>query len=654
MFSSSYLLKLIGVFVTWSGILSFSVNASNEFKTIDEESLYKKGLEFRNASHSAEAINCFLPLAKEGYVKAQHNLAMAYYNLKEEHEAYGWFKYAADKGFQPSVNNLKRMDLFHLLLNDDVIIKIASFLDPKNFMSFSRLSKRDYSLSHDHSLVLSSELTILKGQICHNGTDELYYKMCRTKDGLKLVVSALEALKVDPSELKALAHKKMGVSRLLGYTPLIHKQLKDKIPFINELIKVTSELWKNEVCDNNAFAQFNYGYLLLASQQYLEASHHFERALNNGFIPASNAWAMCEIIRGEEEAYMPLILSMHYTAKMDDPVLLSDYSNLIDATLLILFHKEKTKELAYISGFRTYLRRDFVNAEKLFMFSATLNYPRAYLALSKIYSICGRIEDARKNILLGAQADNRAAQIKLALEYYGNGETGLGATWLNKAYTNTTSFYDAIIAYKIASFLIKQDRPNTRLYEFDAKMLFNFMQKKLEALEGENEGNQHSMEAKEVLELLKDNNKDRFYKRFSLLEKEYTLQKLFMHGKKLFDEGRILEAEKWWSLSALSGDSVSINNLGVIAKIRQDYTMAQKHFYTAAQKGYLIAVKNLAELGYLYWFAEDKVKAKQVWLLATEFNHIEAKNLLDLATIEQGEKEVSKEVLSWFLKKINN
>lgn len=122
--------------------LTEALSASNSFKEEGEEELYKKGIEYRNKGKFTEAIDCFGPLAEKKYVKAQHNLALCFYNLNNEKDAHHWFKSASDQGFSPSERNLKKMNLLFLASPDEILSHISSFLPMRDLSRFALSSKR--------------------------------------------------------------------------------------------------------------------------------------------------------------------------------------------------------------------------------------------------------------------------------------------------------------------------------------------------------------------------------------------------------------------------------------------------------------------------------------------------------------------------------
>jgi hypothetical protein len=113
------------------------------------EGMYRQGLLYRDGKEGYEkdltrAGAHFFPLAYEGDVKAQHNLAMVYYQWGNYGMAYQWLKKAADQNFQPSINNLGRMNLLCLLLPNDILSHVASFFRMEEVACFNLVSYRSH------------------------------------------------------------------------------------------------------------------------------------------------------------------------------------------------------------------------------------------------------------------------------------------------------------------------------------------------------------------------------------------------------------------------------------------------------------------------------------------------------------------------------
>lgn len=114
----------------------------------EEERLYKQGIKHRDDKNWVEAVKCFQPLtehqllAEQMILKAEHNLAFCFFNLGEEMEAYEWYQNASDRGFEPSTRNLRRMNLFYLLLPNELIAHIVTFFSMKDVLHFSLVAWR--------------------------------------------------------------------------------------------------------------------------------------------------------------------------------------------------------------------------------------------------------------------------------------------------------------------------------------------------------------------------------------------------------------------------------------------------------------------------------------------------------------------------------
>lgn len=110
------------------------------------EVLYQRGLILRNEKKYEEAKRYFQPLAEQGDMKAQHNLGLCCFYLKEEKAAYEWFKAARERGLQASANNIRKMNLLYVLLPDEMLQHILSFLPFNELKALRILSKKTDSL----------------------------------------------------------------------------------------------------------------------------------------------------------------------------------------------------------------------------------------------------------------------------------------------------------------------------------------------------------------------------------------------------------------------------------------------------------------------------------------------------------------------------
>lgn len=121
------------------------------FETPEEGALYNNGIKHRDDKKFAQAKECFLPLAEKGIVKAEHNLAMCFYsmsvgNIDAETSAYVYFKRAAKRGFEPSQRNVRKLNLFDILLSEDCFISTALFLGLQDLSHLGRRSRRAYGI----------------------------------------------------------------------------------------------------------------------------------------------------------------------------------------------------------------------------------------------------------------------------------------------------------------------------------------------------------------------------------------------------------------------------------------------------------------------------------------------------------------------------
>lgn len=138
--NKQYKLLVFSFFTLFSDISQ----ASNNYLSDDE--LYQRGIDFRNQKKYHLATRYFEPLASKGNERAQHNLGMCFYHLRNDTQAYEWFKKASDQNFKPSQNNIKKLNLFNILLSDELVDHIASFLSSKDISALNSVSKRTHRI----------------------------------------------------------------------------------------------------------------------------------------------------------------------------------------------------------------------------------------------------------------------------------------------------------------------------------------------------------------------------------------------------------------------------------------------------------------------------------------------------------------------------
>jgi uncharacterized protein len=134
------------------------------------EDMYRQGLLYRDGKEGYEknltrAGAHFLPLAYEGDVKAQHNLAMVYYQWGNYDMAYKWFKKAADQGFGVSVKNLKILIKEKaeslLRLPNELLLFIMPYLDNNSLLSLRVAAHRPATIVEEAFLRRASIKTSL-------------------------------------------------------------------------------------------------------------------------------------------------------------------------------------------------------------------------------------------------------------------------------------------------------------------------------------------------------------------------------------------------------------------------------------------------------------------------------------------------------------
>jgi TPR repeat protein len=70
---------------------------------------YDLGCKYYNDEDYVQAVNCWRPLAEEGYAPAQNDLAEAYSSgegvAKDYTQAFVWYRNAAEHGYAPAMYN---------------------------------------------------------------------------------------------------------------------------------------------------------------------------------------------------------------------------------------------------------------------------------------------------------------------------------------------------------------------------------------------------------------------------------------------------------------------------------------------------------------------------------------------------------------------
>lgn len=218
------ILTFISFFAS-SGILS----AMQPFVAEAEEVLYKKGVTYRDESKFENAIDCFRPLAEKKYVKCQHNLAFCLYNLGEEKEAYHWYSCAASQGFQPSKNNLKKMNLLYLLLPNELLVHLTSFLNLKELNNFQILSQ-------SASRVFISAITkpnLLTSKIPY--AQDLYSKFAKVNfDPIPKAIRLSRFAKSKNGSIKVYFFNEKHLREIVAETPSIDVCGENKIYFVRD------------------------------------------------------------------------------------------------------------------------------------------------------------------------------------------------------------------------------------------------------------------------------------------------------------------------------------------------------------------------------------------------------------------------------------
>lgn len=216
-------------------------SSTSFYRNEAEEALYKQGMRHLDQKEYQKAKDFFLPLAEKGHLEAEHNYAYCSYHLGEEIDAYCWFKHASNKGFNPAENHLNKMNLLYLLLPDDLLMHIASFLKMEHFAHFKCLSQRAYSVA--------------KNPMLKNGYDaEVLLKDVHFEPQPK-EIKILPWPKVDKGSIEVHFRDSQHLKQIATAIPLIGA--KDRIYFVKDehakgystLLPTVGELqWDHFVC----------------------------------------------------------------------------------------------------------------------------------------------------------------------------------------------------------------------------------------------------------------------------------------------------------------------------------------------------------------------------------------------------------------------
>jgi TPR repeat protein len=110
--------------------------------------MYQQGLLYRDGKiegfekdsflANAYAGANFYPLARQGDVKAQHNLAMIQYKVRNYISALKWFEKASQQGFEPSTRNLEKLrtEISKLELPFEMWLHISTYFDDRTLLAF--------------------------------------------------------------------------------------------------------------------------------------------------------------------------------------------------------------------------------------------------------------------------------------------------------------------------------------------------------------------------------------------------------------------------------------------------------------------------------------------------------------------------------------
>lgn len=100
-----------------------------------------------------EAISIFYPLAEKnderpGFAKAQHNLAHCSFLVGDLPVSLKFFRLAREQGLEASARNLSKFP-FMMLLSNELLTHIATFLDIQSLIAFMQTSRRLHHVAHE-------------------------------------------------------------------------------------------------------------------------------------------------------------------------------------------------------------------------------------------------------------------------------------------------------------------------------------------------------------------------------------------------------------------------------------------------------------------------------------------------------------------------
>ena len=594
-----------------------ALQAMDSFKEKAEEELYNKGIKHRNEKKFSEAKDCFLPLAEKGYVKAQHNLAMCYYKMDDEITAYAWLKLAAHKGFEPSSNNLRQMNLLYTLLSNELLVYIVSSLDVKDFGRFKRVSKRINVMGNSSACILSKNPEDIKLQILsHASLDDLYLKVKRTKNGFEQLALGFQSLANDTDALRTLAHSDSGAFRLLAFHPFFLKKFPFQIDTLNKLIKNAKILWKEEAKKDDPIADFNYGEIQLFNGEIKEASLSFEKAVAKGGSTALHN--ICAIgdkyyIEGKKEKAK---LCWELAAKFD------------------------RADAQYNLGVMANEQGNFDEALNWYVKAATKGHS---MALSNITIIGrkfyeeGKKEKAKKCWEYAAKFDDTHAQNNLGAMAEAQGNFDGALNWYVKAATKGHSAaISNIYAYGTKFYEEGKKEEARKWWEhaatFDhAVALFNL------GVMAEAQGN-----FDDALN---------WYVKATTKGHSEAIDNICAIASKFDEEGKNEKEKECWELAAKFDHADAQYNLGIMAGVQSNFDEALSWFVKAATKGHSAAINNICAIASDFGKEGKEKKARECWELAAKFDDAGAQFNLGIMASELGNFD---EALNWYVKAATN
>lgn len=619
-------------------------------KTKIFENMYAQGLLYRDGKvegyekdsfyATARAGAHFFPLAREGNVKAQHNLAMIYYGRSNYDGAYCWFQKAADQKFKPSEGNLKKLieEMDTTLLykfSNEVLIHVAYYLDYNSLLSLRVTAKRPASIVEE---TFRRRALIKTPLACLNTQNRKHSYPHTVSFCLRKHIWEIPNLEIRSLRVKSGAYTKSANfskiwnypgEKLLCYLGGPNPNIKEIIKkfYLNEPENVDSlelKLWSfshafdlstfnlNPPSNPNVFTLMglimNAQSLELAGRK--EVANKYLKQIANDFINCNDSGsasicfqftvdqreitALCnfeallkkqEIFERERTRYQKGVNCGDVTSQLNLGILL--YQQGMTQQAKHLLEKATSQGSNLACKYLMYLleQENLTQTERRYQEAADQGIGVAQYCIGSIFENKGNFEQAKKYYLMASEQGHAKAQFNLGNVCFNEGNIEQA-----KLYWNMADTQGHIIAPKSLALVAKKEREQIK------KSL------KLSADEGN------------VIDQSK----------LGILFEE---------------EGCLEEAEKYYQKAAHQGNNLAQNNLGVLLEKRESLIEAKKYYQMAADQGYVSAQVNL---GFIFE-KEGKIEgAKKYYQMAADQKNPQAQFNLGIFHSQEGDTKEAK------------